>query len=373
VRIIDELTVDFVTAQTDAVLPKRLSMVMMVPPKAWAELGVEGYTQTPIGTGSYVVKDWGQTTGKTIIEANLKSWRAPKQITRVELFPQKESVARLQALTSGRVDITQGLGPEDVVSLQEMGFIIYTEQEPQVMALALRNVGNEGKPLHDVRVRQALNYAVDKSAIAEVILRGTAQAVGQGAIPGVTGYNPALKPYPRDVKKAKELLAAAGYANGLKLVARVQSAVLTEGATIYQKVAADLAEAGVQLELRPILAQDWVRMYSTGEWGGADIISATWNAGAYRDTIRAIETYSCRRPGAFFCAPEIEPLIDASNVTLDAVKRETILQDIMARYHDLAPTIFLVNLTSVYAHTPRVKNVVLGTSGLWFEEMELTE
>jgi peptide/nickel transport system substrate-binding protein len=373
VRVIDELTVDFVTARTDAVLPKRLSMVMMVPPKAWAALGVEGFTQTPIGTGSYVLKDWGQTTGRTIIEANPKSWRAPKQITRVELIPQKEPVARLQALTSGRVDITQGLGPEDVAGLQEMGFAIHAEQEPQIMTLALRNVGNEGKPLHDVRVRQALNYAVDKSAIAEVILRGTAQAVGQGTIPGVTGYNPAIKPYPRDVKKAKELLAAAGYGMGLKLVARVQPQGPTEGAAIYQKVAADLAEAGVQLELRPVLAQDWVRMYSTGDWGGADIISATWNGAAYRDTIRAIETFSCRRAGAFFCAPEIEPLIDASNAALDPVKRETILQDIMARYHDLAPSIFLVNMTSVYAHTARVKGVVLGTSGLWFEQMELTE
>jgi ABC-type transport system substrate-binding protein len=254
-----------------------------------------------------------------------------------------------------------------------MGFAVHTEQEPQIMALALRNVGNEGKPLHDVRVRQALNYAVDKSAIADVILRGTAQAVGQGAIPGVTGYNPAIKPYPRDVKKAKELLAAAGYGNGLKLTARVQPAGPTEGAAIYQKVAADLAEAGVQLELRPVQSQDWVRMYATGDWGGADIISATWNGAAYRDVIRAFETFSCRRPGAFFCAPEIEPLIDASNVTLDTAKREARLQDIMARYHDLAPSIFLVNLTSVYAHTARVKGVVLGTSGLWFEQMKLTD
>jgi peptide/nickel transport system substrate-binding protein len=226
-------------------------------------------------------------------------------------------------------------------------------------------------PLHDQRVRQALNYAVDKSAIADVILRGTAQAVGQGGIPGVTGYNPDVKPYPRDIAKAKALLAEAGYGKGLKLVARVQVSGPTEAATIYQKVSADLAEAGVTLELRPILAQDWVRMFNTGDWGGADIISSTWNSASYHDMIRAIETYSCRKPGAFFCAPEIEPLIDASNDALDPVKREAILRDIVARYHDLAPSIFLVNLTSVYAYTPRVKGVMLGATGLWFEQMEL--
>jgi peptide/nickel transport system substrate-binding protein len=371
VRIVDDLTVDIQTATTDAVLPKRMAMIMMVPPKAWAEMGLEGFTQTPVGTGPYVLKDWGQTTGRTVIEANPTSWRKPKQITRVELYPLKEPVSRVQALTSGKVDITQGFGPEDVAVLKEQGYAVYAEQEPQVMAMALRNVGNEGKPLHDQRVRQALNYAVDKSAIADVILRGTAQAVGQGGIPGVTGYNPDVKPYPRDIAKAKALLAEAGYGKGLKLVARVQVAGPTEAATIYQKVSADLAEAGVTLELRPILSQDWVRMFNTGDWGGADIISSTWNSASYHDMIRAIETYSCRKPGAFFCAPEIEPLIDASNDALDPVKREAILRDIVARYHDLAPSIFLVNLTSVYAYTSRVKGVMLGATGLWFEQMEL--
>ena len=373
VRLIDELTVDIITAKTDAVLPKRLTMIMMVPPVAWAKLGVDGFTQTPIGTGSYVLKDWGQTTGKTVIEANPTSWRKPQQITRVELFPQKDPVSRVQALTSRRVDLTQGFGPEDVAALKEQGFRVHTEQEPQIMALALRNVGNVGKPLHDIRVRQALNYAVDKSAIADVILRGTAQAVGQGAIPGVTGYNPAIKPYAHDTAKAKALLADAGYANGLALTASIQLAGATEAAAIYQKVAADLAEAGVKLELRPVQGPEWVRRYSTGDWGDADIISSTWNGASYHDTIRAIETYSCRKPGAFFCIPEIEPLIDASGVELDTVKRERLLQDIMARYHDLAPSIFLVNLTSVYAHSARVKGIVLGATGLWFEQMQLVE
>lgn len=373
VRVIDNLTVDMVTKQTDAVLPKRLTMIMIVPPLAWSKEGVEGFTQRPIGTGAYVLKDWGQTTGKTIIEAYPQSWRKPLNITRVEMSPLKEPIGRVQALTSGQVDLTQGFGPEDIATLKELGFTVINQEEPQIMALALRNVGNQGQPLSDVRVRQALNYAVDKSAISEVLLRGTARAAGQGAIPGVTGYNPTIAPYPYDTAKAKALLAEAGYAKGLKLTARVQTAGPTEAISIYQKVAADLAEAGVELELRPILSQDWVRMYTTGDWGASDIISSTWNAASYRDSIRAIETYSCRKPGAFFCVPEIEPLIDASNTTLDEKAREALLQDIMARYHDLAPSIFLVNLSSTYAHTARVKNIVVGATGMWFEKMMLAD
>ncbi len=372
-RVVDDLTVDLITAQTDAVLPKRMTLILMVAPQAWTKMGVEGFTQTPVGTGAYVLKDWGLSTGKTVIEANPKSWRAPKNIDRVELYPLKEAVSRMQALTSGKVDMTQGLGPEDVELVKADGFNIYIEQQPQIMTLALRNTEVAGPALRDVRVRQALNYAVDKDAIAKVILRGTAQPAGQGAIPGVTGYNPNIAPYPRDVAKAKALLADAGYSKGLKLVARVGLSGPTEAPAIFQKVATDLAEVGVTLELRPILPQDWVRMYSSGDWGGADVISATWNSASYHDTIRAIEQYSCRKPGVLFCAPEIEPMIDASNAELNPAAREKILQDTMAKLHDLAPTIFLVNFTSVYAFTNKVNTVVLGSQGLLFEEMALKE
>lgn len=372
-RVVDDLTVDIITTQTDAVLPKRMTLILMVPPQAWTDMGVEAFTQAPIGTGSYVLKDWGLSNGKTVIEAYPKSWRAPKQITRVELYPLKEAISRMQALTSGKVDLAQGLGPEDSIAMQEMGYVVFNEQQAQIMALALRNTDGAGAALKDVRVRQALNYAVDKEAIAKVILRGTAQVASQGAIPGVTGYNPNLKPYPHDVAKAKALLAEAGYAKGLKLTARIQVAGPPEATTIYQKIASDLNAVGVQLDLRIVLGQEWVRMYTSGDWGGADIISATWNAASYHDTIRAIETYSCRKPGILFCAPQIEPLIDASNVELNPEKRVAILQDIMAQLHTEAPTIFLVNLTGSYAHSTKLKNVVLGTAGLWFEDMMMAE
>jgi peptide/nickel transport system substrate-binding protein len=369
VRVIDDLTVEIATRTTDAVLPKRLSLIMMVPPKAWAAAGPEGFAQAPIGTGSYVLKDWGRSTARTIVLANPTSWRKPIAVDRVEIIPLKEPVSRIQALTSGQVDVTQGLGHDDLPDLEAAGFKITIEADSQIMALALRNVGNDGKALQDVRVRQALNYAVNKDRIAQDILRGTVQPVGQGAIPGVAGYNPEVKPYPYDPEKAKALLAAAGFAKGLKLVARVQAQAVVSAAAVYSQVAADLKAVGVDMELRPVLGQDWVRMYTTGDWGGADVISVTWNAAAFNDTIRAIETFSCDKPGAFFCAPEINPLTAASNAELDPVKRDKILQDIMARFHDLAPSIYLMNIATILAASPKVGPLMFTRTGLRFEQM----
>jgi peptide/nickel transport system substrate-binding protein len=281
----------------------------------------------------------------------------------------KETISRVQALVSGQVDITQGLSHDDLPDLEAAGFKVTIVPDAQIMALALRNVGNDGSPLQDVRVRQALNYAVDKQRIARDILRNTVEPVGQGSIAGVTGYNPNVKPYPYDPGKAKALLAAAGYPNGLKLIARVQVQAVVGAASVYSQVAADLKAVGVDLELRPVLGQDWVRMYTTGDWGGADVISSTWNAAAFHDTVRAIETYSCDKPGAFFCAPEITPQAAAANAELVPAKREQILEDIAVRFHDLAPTIYLVNIASILAASPKVGPLAFTRSGLLFERM----
>jgi peptide/nickel transport system substrate-binding protein len=373
VRVVDALTVDFVTATVDAVLPKRLTVVMMTPPKAWAERGVDGFTQVPIGTGSYVLKDWGQSSGRTILEANPTSWRKPKAIDRVEIYPLREPIRRVQALTSGQVDLTQAIGPEDITAVKDQGFTVFVEPEATVMGMFLRNVGNEGQPINDVRVRQALNYAVNKDEIADTILRGTSTPVGQGAIPGTFGYDPALKPYPHDPARAKALLTEAGFPNGFKIAARLQPAGPLDAIAIYQKVASDLAAVGVELELRQVMPNDWVRMYATGDWDGADAVTGNWNSAAFGDTIRALEMYACRRPGTFFCDREADRLIDASNGELDDGKREALLRAAMARFHDQAPSLFLVNYSTIVAHHARVKNVTLGRGGFIFEAMELAD
>ncbi len=369
IRIVDELAVDIRTQRSDAILPKRLSLIMMVPPKAWAAETPEEFGRHPIGTGSYLMKDWGQKTGRTIIVANPTSWRKPIKFDRIELTPLKDPTTRIQALLSGQVDVTQGLSHEDLGDLQEQGYRVAVEADAQVLALALRNVGNDGSPLQDVRVRQALNYAINKDAIVQGILNDTVQAVGQGAIAGVVGYNPDVAPYPYDPAKAKALLAEAGYPNGLKLKARVQVQAVVSAADVFSAVASDLRAVGVDLEMRQIFGQEWVRMYMSGDWDGADIISVSWNAAAFNDVARAIETFSCNKTGSFFCAPEITPLAEASDAQLDPEKRDKQLQQIMALYHDLAPSIYLVNLATIMASSPRIGPLVFTRTGLMFDKM----
>lgn len=372
--IVDAETIVITTKYPDAVLPKRLSLVMIVPPKYFSEVGLAEFAQKPIGSGSYLLEDWGLQTGRTILTANTTSWRTPEQIDRIEvLAPLRDAIVRLQALRSGQVDITLNISVDERTPIEAEGFINSVKPIGTVQSLALPNMGNPDSPLQDVRVRQALNYAVNKDVISKIIMGGTTNPVGQGAIPESFGYNPDIKPYPYDPERAKTLLAEAGYADGFSVDAEVLRGSSPTDDIVYVQVAQDLARVGVDMNVRSLIGQEWIRKYFSGDWGDTDVLSVTWNAGAYADTIRAIETFSCDKPGAFFCAPELTPLIAESNRTFDVYARERVLQQIMAQYHDLAPSIFLYNQSLIISRHPKVEAVIIGGGGLRFEQMRIAE
>ena len=154
-------------------------------------------------------------------------------------------------------------------------------------------------------------------------------------------------------------------------MAEVQVGGAPTDEAVYVQVAQDLARVGVNMELRSLIGQEWVHKFFSGDWGKADVLSMTWTTGAYSDTIRAIETFSCAKPGAFFCTPNLMPLIQESNRTFDIAKREQMLQDLMLTLHDLAPSIFLYPFAVIIAHRPSVENVVIGPGGLMFDRMRI--
>jgi len=356
-RAIDDYTLEIRTSTPDAILPNRLSMFLMVPPRAWAEMGPDEFGLSPIGTGSFVLTDWGMQTGRYVLELNTKSWRTSKHIDRVEFVLLAEQTSRAQALMAGQIDIAYQVGFEDMESLEGMGFQIFTRLGAQVGGLTLPNI-HKDSPLYDRRVRWALNHAINREEISKFLYKGVSPPVGQGAIPGVFGYNPDIQPYEFNPTKARALLAEAGYPKGFELDAKVLVQGLPEQAAMYQRVAQDLAEVGVKVDFRAVPGPNWIRIWYSGDWEGADIISHTHNSNSYYDVIRVIENFSCKKAGAFFCLPDMLPIIEASNVNFDRASRERQLQDMMTQFHDLAPSIILFPQPNIFAMTQQVQNLV---------------
>jgi len=354
----DAETVVFTTAQPDVILPKRLSLLPVVPPKLWTQVGVDGFTQKPRATGPFVIESFGRDRGVYALEHKPGSWRPAKHLTRIEFRMLPDQAARVQALQTGQIDIAYGIGFEDFDALKAEGFNVVVNAIATTTAIAIRNTDPKS-PLADVRVRRAMNMAVDRAAIAQTIMRGTVKPTTQGIEPGVFGFNPAIVAYPYDPAKARALLAEAGHAKGFKIKANVLTAGTPDIAVVFQKVAQDLAAVGIVMDLNNVLGPDWVAMWSSGDWRGADVLSSSWNGSTYMDAGRAVESYTCAKSGPFFCAPEVEALFARSNVEFDEKKREAQLQQALALLHGLAPAIYLFPQTEIMALSPKVKNIVM--------------
>ncbi len=373
-RAVDDYTVEITTSLPDAILPKRLATLMLIDTELWDEIGVDGYTVAPVGTGPYKLKTFGRGNAAAELEAFSGSWRAPESVTSIQYRLVADKTSRIQALVSDQVDIVTGLHVDDVSVVEGLGYTVDVQPNPQVKSIALpNNLHGEDHPLHDVRVRRALNHAVDKQAIADFIMFGYADVASQGVTRNTVGYNPNLQPFTYDPDLARTLLAEAGYPEGFDLLVEVVTDSTTPDGLMYQKVAQDLQAVGLDVTLRAIPFSEYSRKYAVSEWGEVDAFHLIWNNAAFQDPIRPIEYFSCIRNQPFFCEPDMVDLIHQSNAEMDPAKREVLLQDIMARLHDLAPAIWLTNAVYTTAFNSRIEGLVSRPTGIVFEELVIAD
>ena len=339
-------TVVLRTEAPDAILPARLSSVMIVPPASWQTLGPDAFARTPSGTGPFRLEAWTDSGRSARLLAVPQAWRAP-QLRELIVIGLPDSAVRVQALRSGEADLAV-VDIDDTDFLVARGFLIAHAPAMQVMALAFNTERERPTAVQDVRVRQALNYAIDREAIAGILLRGLAEPAGQPASRGTHGYSPGVQPYAYDPDRARALLAEAGYGDGLSLQIQVAEGNMPAANQIYQVVVQYFARVGVQarVQVRPFSA--WLRDYLAGSVS-ADIFGLPWNAGPYNDVIRPLEYYSCLKRRPFFCEPSVVPRIEAANVETDPERRLELLQSLAADMHELAPSLFIVEQIDLFA------------------------
>ena len=158
--------------------------------------------------------------------------------------------ARLQGLLSGRLHVAMVLGPDEISLVESAGHSMSVQPDTSMIVLAF-NLARPS-PLHDVRVRHALNHAVNKQAIVDGLLAGQSRVSTQTASAVAFGFDPNLKAYEYDPDLARDLLADAGYPDGFTMIAEVLNVTSSFAGPAYQQVVADLARVGVDVELRAI-------------------------------------------------------------------------------------------------------------------------
>ena len=369
----DETTVLIRTDPPDAILPNRLNAMFIVAPKAWQEMGPDDFGREPAGTGAFRVTDWGITTGTVVMEANRESWRPP-HLDRILMTNIPDRASRVQALLSGQVHVAGNMDIDDVAFLRGEGFQTHAYPNFGVMSIAFRQEEGRDGPLNDARVRQAINYGVDKQAIADALMLGTTVPGGQPAGTRTFGYNPAVHPYPYDPDKARALLREAGYGDGLKLAFALMVNRIPGDSNIYQTLADQLSQIGVEIELRPVTFATWISYYLPGTWPDhIDGFTLSWNALPYNDVLRPMEYYSCLKAVPFYCNEDLTAQIVAAAGEIDLIQRERRLFDLAQQIHDLAPSLFLVEINEILAASTAVKNLRVANRVVVYEELTLEE
>lgn len=321
VEIENTHTVVIHTERPDAILPNRLSAVSVVAPDAWRRLGAAAFAVTPAGTGAFVVSDWGVSTGQIELRANVDSWRPPK-VDRLTFISYPNASARAQALSSGNVHIVSGLDIENIEPLQSAGVFVTTAPAMSVAAIALRQDEGRASSLKDIRVRQALNYAVNKSHLSASALRGLAAPTGQPAARRTSGHNPNVRPYAYDPERAKALLFDAGIVTAFGLRFDVVTGRSPGDAAVLDDVATQLQKVGIEVEMRSIPYGRWLESYASGVWpNDTDGFLLPFDSMPTNDVQSALVPYSCENPSPFFCDSEMSAEISAATEELDFTDR----------------------------------------------------
>lgn len=345
-------------------LPLRLNYVKIIP-KAYVEkVGDEEFAKAPIGSGPYKFVE-RKKDEKVVMEAYDNYFGGRPAIDKATYVVIPEAASRIAALEAGDVDIISNVETSQVERLKaEENLDVIGNPTTRVIFMGINSIAKG--PMQDVRVRQALNYAVDKQAIIKGVLDGYATPIATISTPEYEGYDPSIVPYEYNPEKAKQLLAEAGYANGFEIDIAVTSGYLN-GADVVQAISAQLAEVGIKCNVREtdsasqrekIVAGTVEQLYMNGIGGPYSNIDLV--AKIAFGTGERYSTYS---------NPNFDSLRLKAAATVDEKESDELLSQLQQLAKDEAPAIFLYQQYGLYGYnskkvinwSPRVDEMILIT------------
>ncbi len=324
-----------------AALPSLLTVTPVVSPKADAKGMLE---QHAVGTGPYKFIDW--KTGEYVLEErNLQYWGPKPKWARLKWIWSTEPALMNMAIAAREVDLVNPLPPVFAEALRRNKRVKLLEGKSSAVFWVALNM--RSKPLDDVRVRQALNYATDRAALIRSQLRGYGLPANSPLAPADFGYDPAIRGYAFNLAKARALLVEAGFGQGFHMNVAAQ-----EGQTnIVQALAGMWAQINVTLHIR----QMETGVFSQAIFGSPaqkreqDIqaVFASWtssNLDAEHQLGPLYRTKSWAPAGAnlgFYSNKKLDLLLDQAARELNVRKREELYSEAQQIISDDAPHVLL--------------------------------
>ncbi|MBP1948047.1 ABC transporter substrate-binding protein [Virgibacillus litoralis] len=352
IEVMGDYKIKFELAAPNATFLSHLtnSSAAIVPKEVVEENG--DLQQVAVGTGPFVFEEWVPDSSVTLSKNEDYYIEDVPKLDRVEYYTMKEEAARLSAIRTGEIDMTtltakstELLEGEDAVNIKG-----YQSLEYSYIGF---NVDKE--PFNNKKVRQALSLATDRQNIADVVWDGEAIITGPIA-PAMGDWSIDVEQeelYQRDLEKAKELLAEAGYPDGFSTEITTAStyADMVDTAQLLQQ---QWKEIGVNAEIKQI---EWGEYIDTWSNTSADILVGRNGSGT--DPDRAMN-YFFHTDGSAnvwnFSNEEYDAIVEKGKRTIDQEKRKDIYVEAQEKLLDLSPNLFLVSPENYVAVRDGVKD-----------------
>jgi peptide/nickel transport system substrate-binding protein len=356
VRVLGEHTVQVITKYPFPALRYNFahSNGVIVSPTADRKLGKD-FGRKPVGSGPFKVAEW--IAGQRLVLQRNDAAPGPKpywDTITFKLVP--DAVTRELQVEKGEADVALRISPQDAPRLankKDVKLLVAEGARNAFLQLNLRK-----PPTDDVRVRQALNYAVDKEAIIKVVLNG-AGVLSRTVLEKPLLGSKALGPYPFDPKKARQLLKEAGAEGATIDIISSQGQHIQDAAT-SEAVANYLRAVGLKVNLRPMGDQPaYIDQMRKGEHNAAFI---AWSFGTFDpDQIlrRLFYGETAGKPWNFggFKDEAVDGLIDRAGRTLDVDARRALYEEIQEKIFAKVPWIFLHRLNGLSLVRADIENL----------------
>ncbi|WP_456279505.1 ABC transporter substrate-binding protein [Bacillus sp. AK128] len=334
IEVVDELTVKVQLSTPFSPFLAALSdrAGMMVSPTAVQEKG-EDFANSPVGTGPFKFLSRVKQD-KIELEKNSEYWGGEPSFDKIVYRPYSDENVRLTNLLSGDVSIINKVPPKDIESLKTNTDV--TLSEASALGFQGLYLNNKTGPFSNKALRQALDLVIDRDAIIKVALRDTAIAAAGAIPPGTWAYSDSIKPTERNVEKAKEIMAEAGYPDGFEFTLKLSPKPVEE--QISQMIQSMAAEAGITVNLEIV---EFGAMLDDMDNFQFDAIRLGWSGRTDPDGNIFALFHTTGSINYGYSNPEMDALLEQARVETDQAARKEIYKQAEELGKEEVPFIFI--------------------------------
>jgi len=367
--VVDDYTFKLALSHPYAPLLQDLAMVWfgIVSPESVDKYGAEVYKH-PVGTGPFEFVEWVPNDHVTV-KANPNYWQGEPKLDEIIFKQIPEGSVRTMMLQAGQIDVMMNVPPESITVLDSdpsvqiyrmTALLVNYVQIPRMVA-----------PFNDIRVRQALNYAINKQELSQYLYQGLAEPMESPMPPGMPGYKPLTPDFSYNPDKAKQLLADAGFPNGFDCNIYTYGnprSYNAAGGKIATALQGYWKKIGVNVHITQLEWGSYLRTVRDPNFSDGMAMSG-WTADCGDPDNFLFYLYygkATNIPKAMTGRPDVDSLIDQERVNADPTERADLIGQALQNIWQDAGDVWLTNGVLVRATTSKVHGFQLDPLSMFF-------